>query len=54
MIWKEGDVCEKLLGYILVIFVLTDAHFLMFYFIFDFFLVWFTLLIRRSPMIDLC
>ena len=37
MIWKEGDVCEKLLGYILVIFVLTDAHFLMFYFIFDFF-----------------
>ena len=27
MIWNEGDICEKLLGYILVIFVVTYVNF---------------------------
>ena len=28
MIWSEGDVCEKLLGHVLVIFLMTYVHFL--------------------------
>ena len=41
---NEVDVCERLLVYILVIFVLIYVHFPCFYLIFEFF-VWFTLLI---------
>ena len=44
MMWSEEDICEKLLGYILVIFVVTYVHFLILFHIY-FFLVWFALLI---------
>ena len=39
MTWTEVDVCEILLGYILVIFVINCVHFPHFYLIFDFFFV---------------
>ena len=34
MIWSGGDVCEKLLGYILVIFKVTYVHFFVLFNIF--------------------
>ena len=42
MAWSEGDICEKLLGYILVIFVVIYVQFLAFNLIFDFFVVVYT------------
>ena len=33
MIWSEGDICEKLLNYVLVIFLVTYVHFLVLFYI---------------------
>ena len=48
---SEGDVCEWLLGFILVIFVLICVYFTCYHLIFDF-SVWFTLLTPYSEMFE--
>ena len=52
MIRSEGDDCEKLLGYILVIFFVTYVHFLALFHI-SFFFFFFNLVCTFASMINI-